>query len=415
MIQEGIYLERSSPPPAAWRVLFLDVAPGTAASDAAAAIGDVMAMLAALQQGTMIDLSDVRPGEAPATIPVGTFDVLLGYGASFFDPARHDPPLTAATRPSGLVGLRPSPGPAFPHMEWETSGRQGHSGEADLVLQFTGVNEQAVDRAAVEVAKLIGDRRLPLTTAGTYDGFLRDDGRSWIGFHDGVSNIEPSQRLAAVECHGDPDWNSGGTYLAFLRLQVALGPWRRLDRATQETIVGRDKLSGSPLMAVERDGDGALHPRPLAAAAPPPDTGPVPGPGSDADWQQRDAHFNPPETGDRLVEASHIHRVNQNRAAGGTRAGHRIFRQGYEYLEDITPDGPRLGLNFVSFQNDLEQLQQILSLDGWLGDVNFGGPTDPETGDPQPLTLMSVRAGGFYAVPPREDPFPGAGLFGLDG
>jgi len=106
-------------------------------------------------------------------------------------------------------------------------------------------------------------------------------------------------------------------------------------------------------------------------------------------------------------------RGNQARAAGGTPAGERIFRQGYEYIEGIDVGGPRLGLNFVSFQNDIRRLHQILSLNGWLGDVNFGGPSKPADGDPRSPMLLTLCAGGFYAVPPRSDPFPGAALFGL--
>jgi deferrochelatase/peroxidase EfeB len=399
VLQEGIYLERSTPPPAAWRGLFLDIAAGTTPAQSRAALAALTALLTGLQRGEMPDLAARRNGEDPGSIPSGTFTFLLGYGASFFDHERHDPPLTAEQRPRHLVDLRRT-GSAFPQIAWNTDHPVGHGGEADLLLQLTGVGEHAVDRAAVEVCKLIDDQQLPLITSGTYQGFQRDDGRSWIGFHDGVSNIEPSQRLAAVTCPGDPDWNQGGTYLAFLRIQVDLKAWRTLSVSAQEAIIGRDKLTGCPLEAVANAG-GELSPRQAANC-------PL---SADPDWLARDAYFNPPETGDRLVEASHIHRVNQNRAAGTTSAGHRIFRQGYEYLEDVTKDGPRLGLNFVSFQNDLQHLQQVLGLDGWLGDVNFGGPVDPGPGEPQPIELMSLRAGGFYAVPPQASPFPGAGLF----
>jgi len=368
-LQEGIYLERDVPPPPAWRVVFLDLDEGAPRGAAHDALARVTEMLRDLQQGRMRDLA------GHATVPANTFTFLLGYGASFFTT------WITATRPRHLVALRRD-GPAFPSLTWNGESPTGHGGESDLLVQLTGISRQAVDRAAVEITKLIGDVLLPLHAVGTYDGFQRDDGRSWIGFHDGVSNIEPSQRLAAVSCPGDPDWNRGGTYLAFLRLQVDLGAWRALGVAEQEAIVGRAKLTGCPL------GSGLDHP-----------------PGDDASWADRDAFFNPPETGEPVIEMSHIHRVNQNRAAGSTHAGHRIFRQGYEYLEDITADGARLGLNFVSFQNDLEQLQQVLGLAGWLGDVNFGGP-----GGPSAIQLMSLRAGGFYVVPPRADPFPGASL-----
>jgi deferrochelatase/peroxidase EfeB len=252
----------------------------------------------------------------------------------------------------------------------------------------------------VEVSKLIAEEGLPLGTTGSYGGFQRDDGRSWIGFHDGVTNIEPSQRLAAVQSDGDPEWARGGSFLAFLRIEIDLRIWRRLSRVEQEVVVGRDKLSGCPLESIERI-RGGLVPRPIAAEPPTAASG----------WRERDAYFNPPETTDPLLEASHIHRVNQTRAAGETPAGQRIFRQGYEYLEGIGPDGPRLGLNFISFQRDLERLRQVLGLKGWLGDVNFGGPLEPGPGEPEAPHLLALRAGGFYAVPPLGDSFPGADLF----
>ena len=398
-LQEGIYLAKGKPPPLAWRVLLLDVRPGTAPAEAGAAVAATMAMLRGLQEGVVRDLQP-RPGEQAGEVASGSFAALLGYGASLFDRERHDPPLTALPRPHLLTALRRD-GDPFPALPWHGGAApSGAAGEADLMLQLTAGSEHAAARAAVEAWKLIADEGLPLIPAGTYSGFQRDDGRSWIGFHDGVTNIEPSQRLASVECRGDPKWNSGGTYLAFLRVAIDLAEWRAIDRAEQEAIVGRDKLSGCPLAAVERTAEG-LRPRPTATH--PPD--------ASADWRERDAYFNPPETTDPLVEASHIHRANQARGAGGTPAGERIFRQGFEYLEEIGPSGPSLGLNFVSFQSDLRRIHQLLGLSGWLGDVNFGGPSDPADGDPRPPTLLTVRAGGFYALPRREDPFPGAALF----
>jgi deferrochelatase/peroxidase EfeB len=399
-LQPGIYIERGVPPPAALRLLFLDVEPGASAADAAAAIGGTMAMLADLQGGRMRELATENAGDSLATVPAGSFDVLIGYGASLFARGSGKTVLTSAERPAHLVALRRD-GPAFPSLPWDpTAIRDGApSGEADILLQFTGRSEHAVARAAVEVLKLIAEQDLPLSATGSYGGFQRDDGRSWIGFHDGVTNIEPSQRLAAVQCPGDPGWNRGGTFLAFLRIEIDLGIWRRLSRVEQELVVGRDKLSGCPLGSIDRIGDGLL-PRPIAAKPPTTDSG----------WRERDAYFNPPETTDPLLEVSHVHRANQARAAGETPSGERIFRQGYEYLDDIGPDGPRLGLNFISFQRDLECLRQILGLSGWLGDVNFGGRTEPGPGEPEAPPLLALRAGGFYAVPPRGKAFPGADL-----
>lgn len=80
-----------------------------------------------------------------------------------------------------------------------------------------------------------------------------------------------------------------------------------------------------------------------------------------------------------------------------------MFRQGYEFLHDLSFGDPKLGLNFVSFQRDLRSFQHVMNLPGWLGDSTFGGSA--------PVTLLSLEAGGLYAVPPFAEPFPGADLF----
>jgi deferrochelatase/peroxidase EfeB len=349
-------------------------------------------MLRALQErGEVRDLDATRPGENAATVPAHDFNVLLGYGARFFDTAVHDPPLSTAERPAYLAPLSPDH-PAFATIPWAAGANDAVSGEGDLCLQFTGLSASGIARPSVELWKLITDRDLPLEIQGSHEGFQRDDGRSWIDFHDGLSNIESSQRLFALAADPDPEWMAGGTYMAFLRLHTDLAAWRVLSREAQEIIVGRDKLTGVPLEHVERIGD-ALTPRALAGC--------VPG---------KPAYLDPPQSGDPLVEASHIHRANQNRAQPTSAASQRIFRQGYDFLEAVGPDGPRLGLNFVGFQKDLARLQHVLSTSGWLGDVNFGGPSTPQAGEPDPIVLIRLIAGGFYAVPPRAEPFAGAEL-----
>lgn len=394
-LQDGIYLERRDDR-AAFLLATLRIHQGVRRPEASHAIGRVWQVLTELRNGgVMRDLTDTRPGEAPVTAPPGTFDGLLGFGASFFDPQRG---LTEAPRPALLVSVA-DPGQPFPQLPW-TSGDVTGRGEDDLCLQLTGRDQHAVGRAIVEAWKVIVDEQLPLTITGTFDGFGRDDGRSWIGFHDGVSNIEPSMRRAAVECRGDPDWNRGGTYLAFLRCAVDLAAWRRLTRTEQELLVGRDKLTGAGLRSVA-----------MCDGTPVPTAFPLPAVDPEASGAFRD----PPETGDPIVEASHVHRANQNRASATTVAGHRIYRQGYEYLDDLTATGPRLGLNFVSFQCELDHLRQILCLPSWLGDVNFGGRQERTPGEPPPILAVALDAAGLYAVPPQRGRFPGADLLAQNG
>jgi Dyp-type peroxidase family len=402
-IQPGIYFRPGQKPPPYYRLLLLDVVPGAAPERARDGLARVLGVVEELSEGRVRELAGQDRAETDKTkASFRGLDLLVGFGRRLFDDDLHDPPLTREPRPDHLAYL-PSRGDAFPALPWAAGPGPRNQGEADIALQLTGASEAAVNRAAVEVWKVVLDEGLPFEAVSTYGGFGRADGRGWLEFHDGVSNMDSGQRLAAIEALPDPPWMAGGTYMAFLRLAVDLAAWRALPRPEQELIVGRDKLTGSPLVGVRRDPSG----RAVPVAAPS-----VTEASTDAERADR---ADPPQALDPLLEASHLHRANQNRASPFAPAGQRIFRQGYDFLESVESGAPRLGLNFVSFQGDLASVQHILHLPGWLGDVNFGGPSEPGPGEPGPLQLLTLQAGGFYAVPARAHPFPGADLFAGSG
>ena len=395
-LQRGIAFQRGRRAAPCYRLLLLNAATGAtpeAIHDGVLAIDEMLQRLAA---GEVRELAGQPADRAAASAELfAGLEHLVGFGRRLFDGDVHDPMLIDAPRPDYLAYL-PADGP-FPALRWEQD-RGVNPGEADIALQFTGDRQAAVNCAAVEVWKLLMDEALPLEPVASFDGFSRHDGRGWLEFHDGVSNIESSARHAALEARADPPWMAGGTYMAFLRLTVDLAVWRTLSRGEQELLVGRDKLSGAALVGTRHDGSGAAIP----VAAPPP--------GEHTDDRGLADFIDPPQTTDPLVETSHVHRANQVRGSPAAAAALRMFRQGYEFLEDLV-GRPRLGLNFVSFQRDLAVVHHVLHLPGWLGDVNFGGPTQAGPGDPQPIRLVSVAAGGFYAVPPVGAHFPGAEIF----
>ena len=126
-----------------------------------------------------------------------------------------------------------------------------------VCVQVIADTKLATDRAVVETWKALADMAAPALSVTTfYLGFQRNDRRSWIDFHDGLSNLRSADREAviAIAPGADEDWAVGGTYLAFLRLAVDLVGWRRLTRADQEFAVGRVKLSGCPITAVGEGG-----------------------------------------------------------------------------------------------------------------------------------------------------------------
>lgn len=396
-LQPGISFQAGREPKPCYRLLLLNAATGAAPADVRDGLAAVHAMLHRLAAGEVRELAGQPPDRAKQSAELFEgLEHLIGFGRRLFDGRVHDPPLTGEPRPAYLSYL-PADGP-FPSLAWEDGAGQHNTGEADIALQFTANRHAAVNCAAVEVWKLLEDEGIPLKPAASFDGFGRPDGRGWLEFHDGVSNMHSSQRRAALEAPADPAWMAGGTYMTFLRLTVDLGVWRPLPRSQQELLVGRDKLTGAALTGTRQDDSGTTWP---VAAAPIDD---------EADDRRRSEFIDPPETTDPAVEASHVHRANQVRGSPSAAAALRVFRQGYEFLDDVN-GRPRLGLNFVSFQRDLSVIDHLLHLRRWLGDVNFGGRAGGAPGEPQAVRLLAVAAGGFYAVPPKRDTFPGAAIF----
>ncbi|MGY1829110.1 Dyp-type peroxidase [Geodermatophilus sp. SYSU D01180] len=412
-LQEGIYFRSGTSPGHCYRLLLLHVIAGTPAEDARRAVSSLWRMLADLKDGVVEDLRATRPGDPQLTGAAGGgLTVLIGYGARFFSSTLHSPRLTSARRPPALHTLAGPPSRAdqpapFRQLHWAAT-LAGNAGEADLAMQFIGDTELVVNRAVVEVRKRI--RRpadpLPLSLVTFFAGFHREDRRSWIDFHDGVNTLTEAERRSAmvVRPSSDTPWLDGGTYMTFLKIAVDLDAWQQLDRSEQEVLVGRDKLTGCPVERFDQDDKGRPVPRLIATC---PGTATIP-PSPPPEY------IDPPRPDGRLAQGTHIHRSNLNRGDPGQDANNRVYRQGYEFLDPATLD-IHAGLNFVSFQRTTKFIENILDIPKWMGEVNFGGPAEPEPSDPRPIELMSLLAGGFYAVPPQGDPFPGADLFDSSG
>lgn len=404
-VQEGIYFEPGERPAKFFALLLLRAAEHRDARRVGERLRDLWSLYAGLKEGRVPDL-------APVAVPTEEDDlqVLLGLGPGAFELRG-----AARSRPDGLSGARTfaSPeqnSPVLPGSGIRYAADAGTgAAAAEVCVQVTGETKLAVDRAIVETWKLLCDRAGPdsgapdLEIAAFYLGSQRSDRRSWIDFHDGLSNMRSEDREAAIaiDTRGGEEWCAGGTYLAFLRLAVDLAVWRRLGRSEQELIVGRDKLSGCPIVST-------------AGGAPVTDPE-CPVPGTQIWETPNDPRFaEPPPTSDPVVLQSHVQRANHHGEGVGP-GGRRVFRQGYEFLEwKEGPPGFRAGLNFVSFQDSLDRLFGMLTGEGWLGRVNFGG--DPNAQPPGLDSLLSAYAAHTFFVPPRAadgEPFPGASVFGL--
>jgi deferrochelatase/peroxidase EfeB len=293
----------------------------------------------------------------------------------------------------------------------------------DIALQFISETQLGTYRAVVETKKYLQKYEMQaLKFSKFYTGFQRDDGRSWLGFHDEVSNMKNSkERLDAIAI--DPMsnnllrrdyWTKNGTYLAYLRIEIDIALWNSIERKDQELIIGRDKLTGSPLVGVDKNGN------PVTIDAYP----------SAYEVERFDKRFHEhpdylrkselpnkirsildTQASAEILNESHIGRTRHiDKINSKYRVSRRIFRQGYEFLEPVYNDPSkslRVGQNFISYQNDPTRLFFILTHPDWMGNTNFGGRTKNNKIN----KLLSVLAAGVFFVPPMEKPFPGASLF----
>lgn len=405
-LQEGIYYAPKARPGKFFNILFLRAKQGFSTRQVGDSFLRLWKMYQELKRGNVNDL----PGH---TVPSGDLTVLVGYGPNIFKLADIRRPL-----PSDLGSQNQfrSPLPTGGGPLLRNSGLlyaddiRINLATEEIAVQFIAETQLAVNRAVVETWKALQDiidpetEAAPLLLTSFYMGFQRDDGRSWLDFHDGLSNIESEEREKVICIKPTPvpdeQWTEGGTYLAFLRLGIDLGVWRKLNCHQQEILVGRDKLSGCSLASIGQDGKPII-----VTSCPITGTKEV---SESANEQFRETS----NVSDQILLQSHVHRANKHSIPIDARNSLRIFRQGYEFLEptESTP-GLITGLNFVSFQDTPERLRRMLTQDGWLGRTNFGG--NPENPLPGMNRFLTVRSAGVFLVPPvvEEEVFPGASIF----
>jgi deferrochelatase/peroxidase EfeB len=401
-------------------ILFLRVAEGRTSIEIGKSLKNLWNMYKRLQKGKVAGLPNTL-------LPTGGLTVLVAYAPNIFKF-----PNIRKNLPNDLRGrqfLPPGDGgkPILngAGLKYALDIHENVGISEHIVFQFISNTQLATYRAVVETMKHLdstdpnNNRTLYLTKF--YTGFQRDDSRSWLGFHDGVSNMKSAKEredairvdIASNKLEHSDYWTRGGTYLAFLRIEIDLSIWERIDRKSQELIVGRNKLTGYPLIGVDRKGN------------------PVSNQGSQTHqrsmmhhkFEDHPDYFKKPvvtnqnlnsldtEASIRILSQSHIGRTRHiDKIESKEVTSRRIFRQTFEFLEPVpgnTSKTLRTGLNFISFQNDPGRLFFILTDPNWMGNVSFGGNPNIKAID----KLFSVLAAGVFFVPRVGRPFPGANIF----
>jgi Dyp-type peroxidase family len=294
------------------------------------------------------------PGERVSSVAIGLAPTFFrrADGAERFDPPLPTP--LAFTRP-----LPPIPGALI---------------QSELLFYVVSLSEA---RTCSFISGLWESQ--PLVTSITLDrGYQRLDGTEPFGFADGLRNVRTRERsqVAFIDRDDDhiaePAAADGGSYMAFMRIAQNPDAFAQVTpESAQEAVIGRAR--GGTRIDLVGQGIG-----PRDETTPP----------------------------DSLPANAHVRKAGPR----GARDDNSVFRRGLPFIE-TTPDGQvKVGLNFVSFQGDLDQFDVMLN--DWLLNPHFpvDGAGIDALFDPQ-RGLTSIEKHGVYFVPPHDDRFAAATLF----
>lgn len=266
---------------------------------------------ARLTQGDPLGEDDmVATGSGPASMTV-----TVGFGPSLFDRRLLDPRL----RPAALA-----PAPAFRTDRLDPARSGG-----DLLLQIGADDALVAFHAARTLTRLatetgVAGTRWRMAGFNTSPGARADElatPRNLMGQIDGTNNPRPGAAAfdpaVFVGPRTNPAWLRGGSYLVFRRIRMLLDNWDRLDRATQERVIGRRKDTGAPLTG------GAEH--------------------TPADFAAQN-----PAGGFVIPPDAHIRLARSDANDGAV-----MLRRTFSYDDGSRPDGtPDAGLLFAAWQAD---------------------------------------------------------------
>ena len=424
-LQDGIYYSAHSAPGKSFTILFLRLNQKSKAIEVGNILKNLWRVCKNLEKGIVRDLE----GQNKRHLVTGRLSTLIGYGPNMFN-------VKGARRgkPSALQRFNTfkSPdlnggGPVLDGsaVKYAKDIHENHVASDDILIQFIADNEFYTNRAAVQVWRSLSENNRSgsgepiLFLTRIYSGFQRDDKRNWLGFHDGISNYQSSKRLniIAIPKQGlrlEDTWIANGTYLLYMRIGFDLQEWDKLDFDRQQSIVGRDKLTGCPLTRVDKN-KYLKDPR-----CPVRGTFEVTEPGNEefrdifpskSNYYSRNK-YSSQNIYNTLLDQSHVARANVLKLDQKSIPDKmQIFRQGFEFLEPLDYfNGIRLGLNFISFQNDPERASVIIK-------YGFKNSQLQKLGDSRLLEdFFSVRACGLFLVPPitSTEFYPGESIF-LDG
>jgi deferrochelatase/peroxidase EfeB len=278
----------------------------------------------------------------------GNLTMTVALGASLFD------------KRFGLANAKPvhlERMPQFPNDALEAESCHG-----DLLIQICSDTPDTNIHALRDIVRNTPDLLMMRWKVEGYNAPARAANlppltpRNLLGFKDGTANPDASDnaimdRLVWIAPNSaEPAWASGGSYQVVRIIRNFVERWDRTPLQEQQTIIGRDKMTGAPLaMTAEKDvPDYAGDPK-----------------------------------GERIRLDAHIRLANPRTAETQSNL---ILRRPYNYSRGVTKAGQLdMGLLFICFQANLR--------DGFIAVQNR------LNGEPLEEYIKPVGGGFFFALP----------------
>lgn len=423
-LQDGIYYKKGSRPGESLGIIFLRANETSNTLEIGEIIKRIWETCINLKKGTVRDLEVNYPDS------YADLTVLIGYGPGIFNLKggfRKKP--NALNQRSSFSEPRKRGISIFPgsSLFYDRDIIENHAASDHIVIQLISNYQFVTNQALVEIwRELLNssqeqkyENKLSITCF--YDGFRREDNRSWMGFLDGLSNLKPIERenvitISRSNVGPGENWLINGTYMSFIRIYIDLEAWWQKNITEQEILIGRKKSTGCPIIGYDKS-NNPIHDKNCPVAG----TRDVTEKGNERFRDHPPYGFQRLAAGvsDENLRFSHIGAMRIiKKASTWQKEQYSIYRQGFEFLEQINSyPGIRAGLNFISFQNNPQRLFNTLTKWNEIGSVPRARRWNHEvTNSPKLLGLnefFRVSTAGLFIVPPHNENefFPGSDIF----
>ncbi|TXK85366.1 iron uptake transporter deferrochelatase/peroxidase subunit [Paenibacillus sp. N3.4] len=284
-------------------------------------------------------------------LETGKLTLTFAVGATLFEKDGADRFGLRSRKPAGLTEM-----PIF-----HKDSLQEQLTHGDIIIQACADDPMICFHAIRNLAKAArGAAHLRWQQTGQLGVKSEGTKRNLFGFKDGTNNPALNDEKFMnnnvwIKAGDGADWMAGGSYMVVRRIQMRIETWDQQPYSDQETIMGRQKVSGAPI-------DGR------------------------SEFDQ--PNFANDLKGESTALDAHIRLSNPR--MGESSENERILRRGYNFMENLDSVGRmNAGLLFVCFNRNIQT--QFESIQKRL--------TNPKFPD-RLLSYMNTTGGGYFAVLP---------------